>query len=286
MENPMRPSLLQRPLTRPSAVGLALLLASAPSLAVPAAFEVELRGVSETKKPKATRVDHSTVRMAFPLKPVAQKLKAPMPVMALLSAAGSGASQAAGSGEVVVEFRGMRFHPDHIVITEGVQIRMQNDTPVPLNLVPRGRPGKPITVAAGDSVRFAPGVSAVYRYGAQRWVSAQLRVDIAPKGQLAPMVWREGAHSLNLKGLKEGPARLQVLLGENWYSVPEFILRQNNTLKMVLSFEAAKKGEDKELQVRERREIPVEMNEEALMPTRKKRVRKKKRRKRRRKRRR
>ena len=113
----MRPCLIQRLLTRPGPLGLALLLMATPSLAVPAAFEVELRGVSEAKKSKIKRVDHSTVRMAFPLKPVAQQLKKPMPVMALLSAAGSGASQAAGSGEVVVEFRGMGFHPDHIVLT-------------------------------------------------------------------------------------------------------------------------------------------------------------------------
>ena len=263
-------------------LSLACVLLAPPALAVPAALTVELRGVAKTKTKATERIDHSTVRVAFPLKPVAQKVAEPMPLMALLSAAGSGASQKADGSEVVVEFRGMRFHPHHIVIAEGTQIRLQNDSPVPLDLEPRGRAGKPLRVSAGDSVRFAPGVSAVYRYGAKRWSNALLRVDVSPKGQLAPMVWKEGAYSLDLKGLKEGPSRLRILLGEEWYAVPEFVLRQNNTLRMVLSFEAPKKGAEKELQVRERREIPVELSDDMLMMDRPKKRKKRKRRKRRR----
>ena len=264
----------------PLSLGFALF--AQPAFAVPAALTVELRGVAQTKTKATERIDHSTVRMAFPLKPISQKVVEPMPLMALVSAAGSGAADKAAASEVVVEFRGMRFHPKRIVIAEGTQIRLQNDSPVPLDLEPRGRAGKPIRVAAGDSVRFAPGVSAVYRYGAKRWTNALLRVDVAPRGQLAPMVWQEGAYSLELKGLKEGPSRLRVLLGESWYAVPEFVLRQNNTLRMVISFEAAKEGADKELLVRERREIPVEMSDDMLMMDRPKKRKKRKRRKRRR----
>ena len=261
-------------------LSLAFVLLAQPALAVPAALTVELRGVAKTKEKSTERIDHSTVRMAFPLKPVVEKVAKPMPLMALLSAAGSGGSQKADGKEVVVEFRGMRFHPQRIVISEGTQIRLQNDSPVPLDLEPRGRAGKAIRVSAGDSVRFAPGVSAVYRYGAKRWASAWLRVDVAPRGQLAPMSWKEGAYSLDLKGLKEGPSRLRILLGDEWYAVPEFVLRQNNTLRMVISFEAPKKGDPKELQVRERREIPVEMNDDMLMMDRPKKRKKRKRRKR------
>ena len=263
-------------------LSLALVLLALPALAVPAALNVELRGVTQTKSKATERIDHSTVRMVFPLQPVAQKVAEPIPLMALLSTAGSGASDNAAADEVVVEFRGMRFHPQRIVISEGTQIRLQNDSPVPLDLEPRGRSGKPLRVSAGDSVRFAPGVSAVYRYGAKRWTNALLRVDVAPKGQLAPMVWKEGAYSLDLKGLKEGPARLRVLLGDEWFAIPEFVLRQNNTLRMVISFEAPKKGAEKELQVRERREIPVELSDDMLMMDRPKKRKKRKRRKRRR----
>ncbi len=263
-------------------LSLTFMLLAAPAFAVPAALTVELRGVAKTKTKVTERIDHSTVRMAFPLKPVAQKVVEPMPLMALLSAAGSGAAQGAEGNEVVVEFRGMEFHPHRVVISEGTQIRLQNDSPVPLDLEPRGRAGKPIRVSAGDSVRFGPGVSAVYRYGAKRWSNALLRVDVAPKGQLAPMSWKEGAYTLDLKGLKEGPSRLRILLGDEWYAVPEFVLRQNNTLRMVISFEAPKKGAEKQLQVRERREIPVELSDDMLMMDRPKKRKKRKRRKRRR----
>jgi hypothetical protein len=103
------------------------------------------------------------------------------------------------------------------------------------------------------------------------------------------MSWSEGAYRLDLKDLKEGPARLRILLGEVWYGLPEFILRQNNTLRFVVVFEPRKEGGENELVLSERREIPVEMNEQALVPKRKARrsgKRRKKRRPRRRRRRR
>ena len=267
-------------------VSLTLLVGLPTAQAVPAALSVELRGVPQVEPDQAERLDRSSVQMALPVTPVAAKPASATPVMALISAAGSGASQKPSTQEVVIEFRGMRFHPERIIVAEGTQLRVQNDAPVALELEPRGRPGKSMRIPAGDSIRFAPGASAVYRYGAKHWVNAALRVDVSPRGQLAPMEWKEGAHSLDLKELKEGPARLRVLLGETWHAVPEFILRQNNTRRMVLSFEAAKKGEDKELQVRENREIPVEMNDMLLMERPKKKKKRKRRKRRRRKRRR
>jgi hypothetical protein len=237
--------------------------------AVPAAFEVELQGMKAPEVAASKAIDHSMLRLTSALQPVAAPASSKSLTMALLSSPGSGAADESGDGEVEIVFRGMQFHPLHTVISEGVQIRLLNDSPVALNLVSRGQADKVQRIAAGDSIRFAPGSSGVYRYGAERWSNAALRVDVAPKGRLIPMNWDAGAYRLNLKDLKEGPARLRILLGEVWYGLPEFILRQNNTLRLVVVFEPRKEGGEKELLLRERREIPVEMDEQALVPKRK-----------------
>ncbi len=258
---------------RPTKMGMLSMISSwfiaSSAVAVPAAFDVELRGVGAVKKALTTAVDHSSFRIVSALQVKARPKAKRLPIMALLSSAGSGASDAASTSEVEVVFRGMLFHPPHLIVPEGAQIRLINDAPVPLDLVQRGKGTKAKRVDSGDSLRFAPGPSAVYRYGAKRWASAALRVDVSPKGRLIPMTWAEGTHRFELKDLKEGPARLRILIGDIWHPVPEFILRQNNTLRMVLAFEPRKEGGEKELQVRERREVPVEMDEAVLMPKRK-----------------
>ena len=262
--------------------GLVSLFSASPVAAVAAAFDVELRGVGATQAEAETPGDHSSVRLVSPLRAKPKVAVKPLPLMALLSSTGSGASDAASTREVEVVFRGMLFHPNRVIIPEGAQIRLLNDSPVPLDLLVRGGGAPAKRIDAGGSMRFAPGASAVYRYGAKRWGSAALRVDVSPKGRLIPMQWSEGVHRFELKNLKEGPTRLRIMLGETWHPVSEFILRQNNTLRMVLAFEPVKKGGENELQVRERREVPVEMDDGALLPKRKARSGKKKRKKRRR----
>ena len=238
---------------------VALVLASTSAQAVPAAFHMELRGLEVEAEQAAEPVDHSRVSMISPLQVKAAEAPAAKPVMAVLIQAGAAGKTSVE--DVEIRFVGMRFVPSAVTITEGVHIRLLNESPVAMELVPRGKNGKPMRVEAGQSIRFAPGSSEVHRYGAQRWASAALRVDVAPKGRLVPLVTTGGIHRFELANLKEGPARMRIQVGERWEPIPEFILRQNNVLKMVVSYEAEGKGGERKLRVAERREVPVELSE-------------------------
>ena len=239
-------------------IAFAWAVAPAPAVAVAAAIDVSLRGLPAAKSAPVADTDFSRVRQQSPLKPASRPLRPAIPITAVLSAPGSGAAEAPGTGEVEVVFRGMRFHPDRLVVSEGVEIRLINDGAVPIDLVSRGRAAKPLRVNAGDSIRFAPGPSATYRYTAERWAGSSLRVDIAPKGALMTMRWADGAHRFAQAELRAGPTRLRLLIGSTWVPAPEFILRDNNTLRLVLEWEKTEGGEQRLIE-RERREVPVEL---------------------------
>ena len=238
---------------------VALVFASASAEAVPAAFHMELRGLEVEARQVEEPVDHSRVSMISALQVKAAEATAAKPVMAVLIQAGAAGKTAVE--DVEIRFVGMRFVPSEVTITEGVHLRLLNESPVAMELVPRGKKGKPMRVEAGQSIRFAPGSTEVHRYGAQRWASASLRVDVAPKGRLVPLTTIGGIHRFELANLKEGPARMRIQIGDRWEPIPEFILRQNNVLKMVVSYEAEGKGGERKLRVAERREVPVELSE-------------------------
>jgi hypothetical protein len=270
----------------PIVVAFTWVVAPTPAVAIPAAIDVSVRGLPEPKSEPVPESDFSRVRQQSPLQPAARPARPAAPITAVLSAPGSGAAEAPGTGEVEVAFRGMRFHPDRLVVSEGVQIRLINDGPVPLDLVSRGRVARTLRVVAGDSIRFAPGASGIYRYGAERWAGSALRIDIAPKGRLMTLRWEAGVYRFVHADLQPGPTRLRLLIGNTWHPAPEFILRDNNTLRLVFELEKTESGEQRLIE-RERREVPVELAGDGTgldSPKRKAKRRKAKKRKRRKKR--
>ena len=106
------------------AVGL--LLGSASVQAVPAALTVEFSGFKAAQAKPAPEVDHSMVRFVTPLKAMPRAKPLVMPMMAVLGVPGSGASQSPAKGKAEVVFKGMRFQPNRLVVTEGMQIRLIN----------------------------------------------------------------------------------------------------------------------------------------------------------------
>ena len=96
-----------------------------------------------------------------------------------------------------------------------------------------------------DSIRFAPRDWEAYRYGAKHWVSAAA-AWISPR---ATGSWsgKRGRIASTSRSSRRARRAFACCGRDPGDEEPEFILRQNNTRRMVLSFEAAKKGEDKEL---------------------------------------